>query len=234
MPEGPRTIHIFMNFLQCYSLWRTLFELNHREYRVDLLNWHEYSRPTFKMPAPRLFCICFEHNDRIQTFLGRRTICLSSRMTCLSSRISGTVVREICPRWGFFPLVGYRQAYGPAVLRGFDIPTAEMDKPIWQTKLPPQLSDWCKLARCTNYQFSTIMWEKLTHPTTHSRTSQVAHRIVCSPMLMIGWTNHFCGQCQNVAHSEWQATKGALIDTRFQSICLLSRPLWGRRLPPKN
>ena len=94
-----------MNFLQCYSLWRTLFELNHREYRVDLLNWHEYSRPTFKMPAPRLFCICFEHNDRVQTFLGRRTICLSSRMTCLSSRISGTVVREICPRWKFFRLL---------------------------------------------------------------------------------------------------------------------------------
>ena len=119
MPEGPRTIHIFMNFLQCYSLWRTVFEPNHCEYRVDLLNWHEHSCPTFKMPAPRLFCICFEHNDRVRTFLGRRTICLSSRMTCLSSRISGTVVREICPRWEFFPLVGYRQAYGPAVLRGF-------------------------------------------------------------------------------------------------------------------
>ena len=105
MPEGPRTIHIFMNFLQCYSLWRTLFEPNHREYRVDLLNWHEHSCPTFKMPAPRLFCIRFEHNDRVQTFLGRRTICLSSRMTCLSSRISGTVVREICPRWKFFRLL---------------------------------------------------------------------------------------------------------------------------------
>ena len=54
MPEGPRTIHIFMNFLQCYSLWRTVFEPNHCEYRVDLLNWHEHSCPTFKMPAPKI------------------------------------------------------------------------------------------------------------------------------------------------------------------------------------
>ena len=121
-------------------------------------------------------------------------------MTCLSSRISGTVVREICPRWKFFRLLATARLMAQRYWEVFDIPIAEMDEPIWQTKLPPQLSDWCKLARCTNYQFSTIMWEKLTHPTTHSRTSQVAHRIVCSPMLMIGWTNHFCGQCQNVAH----------------------------------
>ena len=154
MPEGPRTIHIFMNFLQCYSLWRTVFEPNHCEYRVDLLNWHEHSRPTFKMPAPRLFCICFEHNDRIQTFLGRRTICLSSRMTCLSSRISGNCCSRNLPTVEIFPPIGNRQAYGPGASEGFDIPIAEMDEPIWQTKLPPQLSNWCKLARCTNYQIS--------------------------------------------------------------------------------
>ena len=119
MPEGPRTIHIFMNFLQCYSLWRTLFELNHREYRVDLLNWHEHSCPTFKMPAPRLFCIRFEHNDRVQTFLGRRTICLSSRMTCLSSRISGNCCSRNLPTVEIFPPIGNRQAYGPGASRGF-------------------------------------------------------------------------------------------------------------------
>ena len=143
------------------------------------------------MPAPRLFCIRFEHNDQIQTFLGRRTICLSSRMTCLSSRISGNCCSRNLPTVEIFPPIGNRQAYGPGASEGFDIPIAEMDEPIWQTKLPPQLSDWCILARCTNYQFSTIMWEKLKHSATHSRTSQVAHRIVCSPMLMIGWTNHF-------------------------------------------
>ena len=139
------------------------------------------------MPAPRLFCIRFEHNDQIQTFLGRRTICLSSRMTCLSSRIPEDTAHG---RKFFRPLATAR-LMAQAHWEGFDIPIAEMDEPIWQTKLPPQLSDWCILARCTNYQFSTIMWEKLRRPTTHSRTSQVAHRIVCSPMLMIGWTNHF-------------------------------------------
>ena len=148
--------------------------------------------------------------------------------------IRGLLFEKTAHGRNFFRPLATARLMAQAHREGFDIPIAEMDEPIWQTKLPPQLSNWCKLARCTNYQFSTIMWEKLTHPTTHSRTSQVAHRIVCSPMLMIGWTNHFCGQCQNVAHSEWQATKGALIDTRFQSICLLSRPLWGRRLPPKN
>ena len=139
------------------------------------------------MPAPRLFCIRFEHNDQIQTFPGRRTICLSSRMTCLSSRIPEDTAHG---RKFFRPLATAR-LMAQAHWEGFDIPIAEMDEPIWQTKLPPQLSDWCILARCTNYQFSTIMWEKLRRPTTHSRTSQVAHRIVCSPMLMIGWTNHF-------------------------------------------
>ena len=54
MPEGPRTIHIFMNFLQCYSLWRTVFEPNHCEYRVDLLNWHEHSCPTFKNAGAKI------------------------------------------------------------------------------------------------------------------------------------------------------------------------------------
>ena len=234
MPEGPRTIHIFMNFLQCYSLWRTVFEPNHCEYRVDLLNWREHSCPTFKNAGAKIVLHPLNTMIEYKRFWGDGQSVCHPGWPVYRPGYQGLLFEKSAHGGNFFRLLATARLMAQRYWEGFDIPTAEMDEPIWQTKLPPQLSDWCKLARCTNYQFSTIMWEKLTHPTTHSRTSQVAHRIVCSPMLMIGWTNHFCGQCQNVAHSEWQATKGALIDTRFQSICLLSRPLWGRRLPPKN
>ena len=180
-----------MNFLQCYSLWRTLFELNHRECRVDFQI--DTSTPDWHLKCQRQDCLhsfrtqwsntnVSGETDNLSVIQDDLSIIQDIRKLLFEKSAHG---RNFSTHWqppGLWPR---------RIERVFDIPIAEMDEPIWQTKLPPQLSDWCILARCTNYQFSTIMWEKLRRPTTHSRTSQVAHRIVCSPMLMIGWTNHF-------------------------------------------
>ena len=91
-------LFIFLTSLQCYSLWRTLFELNHHECRVDFSNWHEHSRLTFKMPAPRLLYTCSNTMIKYKRFWGDRQSVCHPGWPVYRPGYQGTVVRETCPR----------------------------------------------------------------------------------------------------------------------------------------
>ena len=134
MPEGPRTIHIFMNFLQCYSLWRTVFEPNHCEYRVDLLNWHEHSCPTFKNAGAKIVLHPLNTMIEYKRFWGDGQSVCHPGWPVYRPGYQGLLFEKSAHGGNFFRLLATARLTTQRYWEVFDIPIAEMDEPIWQTK----------------------------------------------------------------------------------------------------